>query len=396
MTRYFDKSFTQQESLPEASLVAAMKVLMNGRLHRYNVTDDEESETSLLEKEFADYLGMEYCLAVASGGYALGCALRAVGVKPNDPILTNAFTLAPVPGAIASLGARPVLVEITKDLVIDFDDLDRKIKESNSKVLLLSHMRGHICDMEVLTALCQERNVLLIEDCAHTMGGSWNEVNSGLHGLISCYSTQTYKHLNSGEGGLLVSNEPDIMAKAIILSGSYMLFDRHIARPELEIFQHPKYDFPNCSGRMDNLRATILRPQLRELAKKCHAWNERYRKIERILASSNRIGLIQRPGKEGFVGSSIQFYLDGISCDGIKDFIGRCKERGVELKWFGDKDPNGYTSRYDSWKYISPQNCPRTKSFLATLLDMRIPLSFSLSDCELIATIIVEETGGLN
>ncbi len=396
MARYFDKSFTQQESLPEASLESAMKVLQHGRLHRYNVTDDEDSETSLLEKEFADYLGVKYCLAVASGGYALSCALRAVGAQPNDPILTNAFTLAPVPGAIASLGAQPVLVEINKDLVIDFDDLNRKINESNSKVLLLSHMRGHICDMEELTALCQKRKVLLIEDCAHTMGGNWNGVNSGLHGLISCYSTQTYKHLNSGEGGLLVSNDSDIMAKAIILSGSYMLFDRHIARPELENFFHPKFDFPNCSGRMDNLRATILRPQLRELSKKCSEWNSRYRTIERILGKNNRIGLIQRSEKEGFVGSSIQFYLDGITSNEIMGFIGRCKARGVELKWFGDKDPKGYTSRYESWKYIPPQDCPNTKAFMATLLDMRIPLSFSLSDCELIATIIVEEIGELN
>ncbi len=396
MIRHFDKSFTQQEPLPELSLNSALKVLQHGRLHRYNVADNEDSETSLLEKEFADYLGVKYCLSVASGGYALTCALRAVGVQPNDPILTNAFTLAPVPGAIASLGAQPVLVEITRDLVIDFDDLNKKIDESNSRILLISHMRGHMCDMDELVALCQKRNVLLIEDCAHTMGGTWNGVKSGLHGLISCYSTQTYKHLNSGEGGLLVSNDPEIMAKAIILSGSYMLFDRHIARPEIEEFFHPKFDFPNCSGRMDNLRATILRPQLKELPRKCDEWNDRYRTIENILGKSNRIGVIQRPEKEGFVGSSIQFYLDGISTEGIKEFINRCMKRGVELKWFGDKEPHGYTSRYDSWRYIKPQDCPNTNAYLSTLLDMRIPLSFTITDCELIATLIVEETAELN
>ena len=396
MTKIFDKSFTQQESLPEASLHSAMNVLRHGRLHRYNIAKDEDAETSLLEMEFAEYLGVEYCLAVASGGYALSCALRAIGVQANDPVLTNAFTLAPVPGAIASLGAQPILVEITRDLVIDFDDLNRKIDDSNSRVLLLSHMRGHICDMEELADLCQKRNVILLEDCAHTMGGYWHDIPSGLHGLISCYSTQTYKHLNSGEGGLLVTNDSEIMARAIILSGSYMLFDRHIARPQLEDFAQPRLDYPNCSGRMDNLRASVLRPQLQELSRKCGEWNARYELIEGILGRSNRIGLIKRPRKEGFVGSSIQFYLDEITGEEIIEFIGRCQARGVELKWFGNKNPKGYTSQYDSWRYIPRQDCPNTKAILANLLDMRIPLTFSLADCELIATIIVEETDGLN
>ena len=79
MNSYFDKNFTQQEPLPEAALESAMNVLRHGRLHRYNVTENEDSETSLLEKEFADYIGVKYCLSVASGGYALACALRAVG-----------------------------------------------------------------------------------------------------------------------------------------------------------------------------------------------------------------------------------------------------------------------------------------------------------------------------
>ncbi|MCY3673903.1 MAG: aminotransferase class I/II-fold pyridoxal phosphate-dependent enzyme [Paracoccaceae bacterium] len=396
MNSYFDKSFTQQEPLPEAALESAMNVLRHGRLHRYNVTENEDSETSLLEKEFADYMGVKYCLSVASGGYALACALRAVGVEPNDPVLTNAFTLAPVPGAIASLGAKPVLVEITRDLLIDFDDLNKKIDESNSRILLISHMRGHICDMDELVSLCDKRKVLLIEDCAHTMGGTWDGTNSGLHGLVSCYSTQTYKHLNSGEGGLLVSNDPDLMSRAIILSGSYMLYDRHIARPETSDFGESKYYSPNCSGRMDNLRAAILRPQLRELSIKCEEWNKRYGVIENILGKSNRIGLIQRPSKEGYVGSSIQFYLDDISGQGITKFVNKCRKRGVELKWFGDEEPHGYTSRFDSWKYIAPQDCPNTKTILSTLLDMRIPLSFTLVDCERIASIIVEETGELD
>ncbi len=110
----FTGSFTQQEPIPTEGIEAALAVLQHGRLHRYNTAPGEVAETVLLEEEFAAMTGARYCLAVASGGYAMGCALRAVGVQAGDAVLSNGFTLAPVPGAIASVGARPVFVEITE------------------------------------------------------------------------------------------------------------------------------------------------------------------------------------------------------------------------------------------------------------------------------------------
>jgi hypothetical protein len=104
----FKGSFTQQEPIPEAAIEAAVAVMRTGRLHRYNLVGDEIGEVSRLEEEFAAYTGAKYCLAVASGGYAMSCALRAIGVGHGDKVLSNGFTLAPVPGAIASVGAEPV------------------------------------------------------------------------------------------------------------------------------------------------------------------------------------------------------------------------------------------------------------------------------------------------
>ena len=92
-----------------------MAVLRHGRLHRYNTAPGEIAETALLEEEFAALMGAKYCLAVASGGYAMGCALRALGLQPGEPVLTNAFTLAPVPGAIAAAGGSPVFIDFTAE-----------------------------------------------------------------------------------------------------------------------------------------------------------------------------------------------------------------------------------------------------------------------------------------
>ena len=253
----FTGSFTQQEPIPDEGIAAALAVLQHGRLHRYNVAPGEVAETALLEQEFAALTGAKYCLAVASGGYAMGCALRALGVGPGDAVLSNGFTLAPVPGAIASIGSRPVFVEITDDLVLDFADLEAKAA-CGAGVLLLSHMRGHICDMPALIALCDRLGIKVIEDCAHTMGGSWDGVASGRHGAIACYSAQTYKHVNAGEGGFLISDDADLMARAILLSGSYMLYAAHKAAPPPEAFDAVRMVTPNVSGRMDNLRAAIL------------------------------------------------------------------------------------------------------------------------------------------
>ncbi len=391
MTEVFTKSFTQQEPILEEGIEAAVAVLRHGRLHRYNVMPGEAGEAALLEEEFAAFTGAKYCLAVASGGYAMGAALRAAGVGPGDPVLTNAFTLAPVPGAIAAVGAKPVLVEVTDDLVLDIDDMAAKARDSGAKVLLLSHMRGHICDMDRLMEVCRGLDVTVIEDCAHTMGASWTGVPSGRHGMFGCYSTQTYKHMNSGEGGLLVSDDAEAMARAIILSGSYMLFGRHRASPPSEMFEKVKYVTPNVSGRMDNLRAAILRPQLRDLPRQVARWNDLYRSVEAGLQGCPGLRTIPRPQAEAYVGSSIQFLLPGWDGARIRAVVAACLKRGVELKWFGPEEPVAFTSRHVSWRYVAPQSLPRTDRILAGLIDMRLPLTFTTDDAAQVARIIRDE-----
>lgn len=391
MTKRFTGNFTQQEPIPEKAIDAAVEVMRTGRLHRYNTAAGEVAQTVRLEQEFAAYTGAKYCLAVASGGYALACALRAIELPHGAPVLTNAFTLAPVPGAISSVGGKPVFVEVDENLTIDLSDLKRKIQETGSKVLMLSHMRGHLCDMDALMALCDALGVVVIEDCAHTMGASWAGVPSGRYGLIGCYSTQTYKHINSGEGGLLISDDQEVMARATILSGSYMLYGSHQAGPDEAAFDDIRLSTPNCSGRMDNLRAAILRPQLAELDVQVAKWNRLYQALEGILSLAVGIALPDRPQAESYCASSFQFRLPSFSSDDVKAIIAGCLARGVELKWFGAEQPVGFTSRHDSWRYVDAQSMPQTDAVLSTLLDLRLPLTFSEDDVKLIGQIIREE-----
>lgn len=388
-TLRFHKEFTRQEPLSQTTVKRVVEILESGRLHRYNTVRGEIAEASLLEKEYADYVGTKYCVGFSSCGSAIYVALKSVGVQSGDKVLSNAFTLAPVPGAIKNAGAEPVFVEITEDYVTDLNDLEKKAKESKAKFFLLSHMRGHIVDMEKLLAICDQHGIVVVEDCAHTMGATWDGKFTGTYGKVGCFSTQTYKHLNSGEGGLLVSDDPDVAAQAILYSGSYMLYEKHIARPELEVFEKYKKLIPNFSLRMSNLVAAMIRVQLPNLERQGKRWNERYQVIENELVNEDTIYLPNRPEKEGYISSSFQFTLKNTTVERVKDFINTCMERGVEIKWFGSLEPKGFTSRYESWEYFGlSEQLPQTSEILNFMCDFRLPLTFTLEDCKIIAQII--------
>jgi len=382
-----DLDLTQQEPIPPDGVKAALALMSSGRLHRYGETGGVPSEVSLLEQEFAHEIGARYCVAMNSCGSTMFVALKAAGVRPGDLVLTNCFTLAPVPGAIAHALAEPVLVDVTDDYLIDLDDLERKIVHSGARTLLLSHMRGHICDMQQLGALCERHQVQLIEDCAHTMGASWNGRRSGRWGLAGCFSLQSYKHANAGEGGLLVCDDENLAAQAILLSGSYMLYRSHLSRPDDAAFERWKYRTPNLSLRMGNLPAALARAQLGSaLRERCERWNERYRWLAAAMRDIAHLRVPARDPKEQFVASSLQFSVVGFEPERIARFIEACASRGLHVKWFGAEAPAGFTSVWAHWQFIGQaQQLPNAGRVLGGLCDLRLPLTLSREDCQAIA-----------
>ena len=387
----FTKAFTQQEAIPEQAKKRVMELLDSGRLHRYNTVGNELSDAAMLEQEYAQYQGRKYCLACTSGGYGIHIALRAMGLQAGGEVLTNAYTLAPVPGAIHAAGGKPVLVEIDENYHLDLADLKAKAKASNAKILLLSLMRGHIPNMQQLMTLCNELGIKVLEDCAHTMGASWNGIKSGNFGQVAAFSLQTYKHMNTGEGGLVVTDDAEIAARLIMHSGSYMLYERHGAAPAPEVFENIRLVSANMSGRMDNMRAALGLAQLPNLDKNCERWNHRYNLLNAAIGAVSGVDIPTRDKRESFVGSSIQFRPTALKMDQMPDFIAACAAQGVELKWFGESQPKAFTSRYDSWHYISPMpHLPSTLEALDRTLDLRVPLTFDDEDCRLIGAVIAQ------
>ena len=385
---WFGKDLSTAEPIPEEAIERAVELMRSGRLHRYGEQGTGYPEPSLLEQEYASYVGSKYCVAVSSCGAAMLIALKALGVKAGDKVLTSTFTLSPVPGAIAHAGADAILIETTPDYMTDMADLALKAATSGAKVFLLSHMRGHIADLEAVKAICDSHGIAIIEDCAHTMGAKWDGQYTGTWGRVGCFSAQTYKHINSGEGGLLVTDDDDVVAQAILMSGCYMMFDQHLSKPSSDVFERWKYLTPNFSMRMSNLAAALLRPQIAQLADRGRRWNHIYATLERELTKTECISIPPRNTKEEFVASSIQFTLN-LKPHQIEMFLKECNLRGLYIKWFGTPNPIAFTSNYEHWHYLSSKpDIPHSKAVLNQLMDLRTPLSLTDEDCVLIGKIV--------
>ncbi len=385
---WFGKDLSTPEPIPEEAIERAVALMRSGRLHRYGEQGAGYPEPSLLEQEYASYVGSKYCVATSSCGAAMFIALKALGVKAGDKVLTSTFTLSPVPGAIAHAGADAILIETSADYITDLSDLERKAASSGAKVLLLSHMRGHIVNLGQVKSICDRYGVAIIEDCAHTMGAKWDGRHTGTWGKVGCYSAQTYKHINSGEGGLLVTDDEDVAAQAILMSGCYMMYDQHILKPAAEVFERWKYVTPNFSMRMSNLAASLLRPQIGQLADRARRWNHVYTTLERELSKAEGVSIPARDPREEFVASSIQFSLN-LKPHQIERFLKECSVRGLYIKWFGTPAPVAFTSNYEHWHYLAERpDIPRSKAVLDQLLDLRTPISLTDEDCVLIGKIV--------
>mmetsp|Transcript_2411 Transcript_2411/g.3167 ORF Transcript_2411/g.3167 Transcript_2411/m.3167 type:complete len:273 (-) Transcript_2411:2-820(-) len=199
------KSIKTPDPVPADGIAAAVACMESGRLFRYNLNSADESEVSKCEADLAAYTGHKYALGLNSCGTAIYLSLMCSGVQPGDQVLTNGFTFTAVPSAIVHAKCEPVYVEADDRFCVDLSDLDKKMaSHPDAKYFIISHMRGKIADMDKVEEICDKHNVLLLEDCAHSLGVLYKGAHTGHHGKIASFSSQSYKMLNSGEGGFFL------------------------------------------------------------------------------------------------------------------------------------------------------------------------------------------------
>lgn len=378
--------FHRADPIPKEVSKNVNVILRNANLFRYIGDKPNDSETALLEKDFAKYLGVKYALALNSCSSAMFLSLICCGVKPGDKVLVPAFTFTAVPSAIIHAGAVPVLVECNEKYCIDIEDLERKISP-RTKVLLLSHMRGHTSDMDRIVELCKNNNVILIEDAAHSLGVLWNKKPVGTYGKVGCYSFQSYKIINAGEGGLLVTNDEELIVKAIYLSGAYeKMHEKHFVKSDF--FRKYQNIFPAFNLRMNNISAAIIRPQIKEINKKVAIYNKNYKYLVGALSSSRYISVPEVNPRERMAPDSIQFNLMNLSVKCVKTFMDKVRKRGISLYVFGTHENSARV--FWNWKYLKKiPSLKETRNMLEFACDMRLPVFFRKPHLNYIANVII-------
>lgn len=381
------------EAIPESAKAEIERLLSSGDLFRY--TAGQDAPVSKLEREFADALGAKYALAVSSCSAALFLSLKALGLKPGARVLIPAFTFAAVPSSIVHADCVPVLSEVGENYRIDMEDFATKL-EQDIDAVMISHMRGHTSDMDRIMELAAAKGLPVIEDAAHSLGTKWHGQNIGTIGKIGCFSFQSYKLLNSGEGGILITDDADLLAQATIMSGAYEHnWKAHLARTAEDeaalkaAFDHWQNKLPLYNLRLGNISAAIVRAQLAEIPRRVTDGRRNHDYLADKLEVSPWITVPEKLGPEDRAPDSIQFNLVGMAEEEVRAFQDASAARGVKVQVFGLSTDNARA--FWNWEFLGkPPSLPKTREMLMKACDARLPARLTLPEIDVIAEALIK------
>lgn len=194
---------------------AVMEVMQSGYLFRYGNENDPKflHKVSSLEKEFAAYCGADYALATSSGTSSLLVSLIALDLKPGDEVIVPAYTFVATYSACIFAGLVPVLAEIDESLSLDPDDIEHRITP-RTKAIIPVHMLGNPCNMDRIMEIANKHGLLVLEDSCQAAGASYKGRKAGTIGHMGAFSLNIFKTINSGDGGLVVTNDEKLYERA--------------------------------------------------------------------------------------------------------------------------------------------------------------------------------------
>ena len=361
--------------------------MQSGDLFRY--TAPQDAPVALLEAEFAQMMGVPYALAVSSCSAALFLSLKALDLPRGARVMIPAFTFAAVPSAVVHADCQPVLVDVGENYRIDMADFEAKLDDSIAAVLI-SHMRGHTSDMDAILALCEARGIPVVEDAAHSLGTLWHGRKIGTLGKVGCFSFQSYKMLNAGEGGILITDDADLIARAIIMSGAY----EHNWRKHPVVqdrFGHWQNKLPLYNTRMGNLAAAVIRPQLAELPRRCRVGLANHDYVAGLLDASPYLNVPAALPPETRAPDSLQFNLVGFERDEeALAFQQAAGAAGIHLQVFGLSTDNARA--FWNWEFIPGDlpELPKTRDMLRRACDLRLPARLKRDELDFIASALLQ------
>lgn len=238
------------------------------------------------EEEAATYLGARHAIGCASGTDALHLALLAAGVGEGDEVITSPFTFIATAEAIRYVGATPVFVDIDPKTYNLHPEHVAKAITSKTKAVMPVHLFGQPADLYRLTALCESRGLLLIEDCAQSFGATLGGRQTGSIGISAGYSFFPSKNLGAyGDGGLVVTSSDEVAAKVRMLRNH---------GSEVRYY----HDAIGYNSRLDEMQAAILRVKLRhidefnrERRRVAHRYSEQLKDLPLVTPHEDGLGV---------------------------------------------------------------------------------------------------------
>ncbi len=283
--------------MDDEEINAALRVLRSRSPFRYYGVD-LQGEVQAFETEFAAFLGVSHCLATNSGTGALHTALAALGVGPGQEVIVPAYLWVSVVAAVVNLGAIPVLADIDDTFCMDAASLELKLTPRTSGVIFV-HMSGAPGDVAAIRQVTERHGLFLLEDCAQCAGGSIAGKRVGTFGDMAIFSFQMNKNMTSGEGGCLVTNDARLYNRAVACH------DTGYARGSdgRALFEDLDLCLWGRGYRLDEMRAAILRVQLRKLPTVIQHMNRSKYRIRQAVEAYPGIHLRKIADPKGDTGS---------------------------------------------------------------------------------------------
>ena len=232
------------------------------------------SSVDELEKAIAKEAGTKFAIGVGSGTDAIRLSLKAIGIGPGDEVIAPAYTFYATIGAIATTGAKPVLVDVRSDYNINPEEVIKKINKK-TKAIVPVHWSGRPCEMNTLMDISKNFNIPIVEDACHALQAEYHQKRCGSFGLAGCFSFHPLKNLNVwGDGGIICTNDEELNYKLKLIR-NHGLIDRNTCieygyNSRLDTIQAvvAKYVLDNKLEKITNLRrrnADFLDSNLRDI-----------------------------------------------------------------------------------------------------------------------------------
>jgi 8-amino-3,8-dideoxy-alpha-D-manno-octulosonate transaminase len=279
-------------------------------------------KVATFERELAARMQTRFALAVTSGTAALTTALAALEVGPGDEVILPAWTWYACFNAIVLAGALPVFAELDESFNLDPADLARQITPQ-TKAIMVVHLLGNPCDMDPILAVARKHRIRVLEDCAQSVGASYKGRPVGSLGDIGIYSMQINKTITAGEGGALVTSDPELFERAT------RFHDLGLLRPPHEQWLGGAHlqSFAGSQYRMNEFTGGVLLAQLRKLDRIVESVRANARHVYEGIRDVPGVRLRHRPDPQGELGSSIFFQFDNKS---LRDrFVAAMKAENV-------------------------------------------------------------------